>query len=564
VSALGGTGGKRLLQLTASVIVSGLAASRLGAQSQQQTLPTFGSNAGVKLYRIAGALTDSVSGKPVDGATMELSTTTAARQIVQTTKTNADGQFALDPMPAGKYSLVAMRRGYPSEAFDEHEEFSSAIVTGEGQDTEHIPFLLDPGGVIRGHVTDDAGEPVVGAHVVVKHWTRWGGLGDQIVNDIELESDDQGEFEGWNFSPGQYLLAVKADPWFAIHPSRSEREALSSDEQRAAVAALDVAYPLTYYDGTTDEKSASPIWLASGETVEVNFALHAAPAVHLTLREPQDGDQISRWAFVTQTIFGGDVPAGTLTTRTDTNEPTTLEYAVAPGQYEVGAGTPPRIMEIEATGDQEVALASGMATVEKSLKVRMADGSPLPKALDIVLLSVDLPGHELKARVDEKSEAHFPSIPPGEWIALAESEGMALAVVAVESGSKTIADSRIDPAGQPMGMTLELAQGKTRIEGFTSKNGKGEAGVMIVLVPKDPAANLAEFRRDQSDSDGSFMLPGVIPGEYTLVAIEDGWGLDWAKPDVIRHYLAGGMAIRVSEMTGPLIQLSAPAAVQPR
>ena len=31
------------------------------------------------------------------------------------------------------------------------------------------------------------------------------------------------------------------------------------------------------------------------------------------------------------------------------------------------------------------------------------------------------------------------------------------------------------------------------------------------------------IRRDQSDSDGSFALRDVVPGQYTVVAIQDGW-----------------------------------------
>jgi len=68
---------------------------------------------------------------------------------------------------------------------------------------------------------------------------------------------------------------------------------------------------------------------------------------------------------------------------------------------------------------------------------------------------------------------------------------------------------------------------------------------MIVLVPKDPENNRDRFRRDQSDFDGTFTLRSVIPGEYTILAIEDGWDLDWAKPAVIEHYAAHGQPIVV-------------------
>jgi len=48
--------------------------------------------------------------------------------------------------------------------------------------------------------------------------------------------------------------------------------------------------------------------------------------------------------------------------------------------------------------------------------------------------------------------------------------------------------------------------------------------------PQDPSLNRGLFRRDQSDSDGSFSLRDAAPGKYTVVAIEDGWELEWAAP----------------------------------
>jgi hypothetical protein len=71
-------------------------------------------------------------------------------------------------------------------------------------------------------------------------------------------------------------------------------------------------------------------------------------------------------------------------------------------------------------------------------------------------------------------------------------------------------------------------------------------------------------RRDQSDSDGSFSLRDVVPGQYTVVAIEDGWELDWAEPQVIARYLPSGIPVTVSDKSGKLVMLSAPVPVQSR
>ena len=83
--------------------------------------------------------------------------------------------------------------------------------------------------------------------------------------------------------------------------------------------------------------------------------------------------------------------------------------------------------------------------------------------------------------------------------------------------------------------------------------------VMVVLVPEIPDHNLQLFRRDQSDSDGSFTLPNILAGKYTVIALENGWDLDWYTPAVLRKYLPGGEPVEVS----PNSKLEVKVSVQP-
>jgi hypothetical protein len=113
-------------------------------------------------------------------------------------------------------------------------------------------------------------------------------------------------------------------------------------------------------------------------------------------------------------------------------------------------------------------------------------------------------------------------------------------------------------------MLVTLSDSETRVEGFAQKDGKGFAGAMIVLLPKNPALWKALTRRDQSDSDGSFVLPDVAPGNYTAIAFEEGWALDWTSPEAMARYLPGGTSVTVTEQSGALIRLSSPVPVQMR
>ena len=90
------------------------------------------------------------------------------------------------------------------------------------------------------------------------------------------------------------------------------------------------------------------------------------------------------------------------------------------------------------------------------------------------------------------------------------------------------------------------------------------AGALVILVPKDPESHQEMFRRDQSDLDGSFVLRGVIPGAYTIVALEDAWGYAWLQPGVLSRYLQLGQNVTIGELMEGSMHLPDPVEVQRR
>jgi hypothetical protein len=99
---------------------------------------------------------------------------------------------------------------------------------------------------------------------------------------------------------------------------------------------------------------------------------------------------------------------------------------------------------------------------------------------------------------------------------------------------------------QPLELTIDASEGVGAITGTVLKADKPISGAMVVLVPQQIADNAPLFRRDQSDSDGTFILRDVVPGKYTAIAIQNGWDLEWGSPDVLRPYLASGIAVQIN------------------
>jgi len=509
------------------------------------------------LYRIAGKVVNAVTGEPVRRAAMALLAVEDSRPIASVESGN-DGSFALEGLPAAKYQLTASRRGFRTAFYDEHDEFSTAIVTGAGQETGGLLFRLVPGAVLHGVVTADGGDPVADADVML--FLKPHGTGDRIVEAGSALTDDTGAYEFGNLAAGDYLLAVKAEPWYALHHSSINTRPRPANDPSVA---LDVAYPVTYFDSTTDEASAFPIVLAGGSREEANITLHAVPALHLTLEAPR-AERGEVMPVLHQTIFGAKVFTESLASPPDPRQATVEFTGIAPGHYEVEQAEP-RIVELDATVNQRVDTSLGTPTVEISGTLQTSFGSSLKDEATVTLEPLDSALRQAPIQaVCLQGAFNFPKVPPGVWELWAESAGRQLPIASIALDGRAHAGNRLTVRDRPLSVVATVSQAETRVEGFARRDDKGMAGVMVVLVPKNRSAFRSLVRRDQSDSDGSFALRDVVPGQYTVVAIQDGWELDWAQPEVLGRYLPRGVAVTITETSGKLIRLSEPVPVQAR
>ena len=132
------------------------------------------------------------------------------------------------------------------------------------------------------------------------------------------------------------------------------------------------------------------------------------------------------------------------------------------------------------------------------------------------------------------------------------------------SGIETLGNSLSLTPGSLLTASILLIGGTALVEGFVKRSGKPAAGMMVVLVPDNPESNLELFRRDQSDLDGSFALHSVVPANYTVIAIEDGWTVDWSRPAVLARYAPRGEKLTIPAATRESVHLPEPVEVQPR
>jgi 5-hydroxyisourate hydrolase-like protein (transthyretin family) len=520
----------------------------------QATSQSLAANATQGTYRIAGILVNAATGEPIRRATVE-ALKVEDSQAVALCVTDNEGRFALERLPAAKYQLTASKRGFRTAFYDEHDEFSSAIVTGPDQNTTQLEFKLMPDALIHGIVTGNDGEPVANARVMLFKRPQFPATGERTIQIGGTVTDDTGAYELGDLGAGEYLLAVVAEPWYALHES--------APAKRNAV--LDVAYPVTYFDSTTDERSATPILLTGGSRQEANISLSAVAALHVSVSTPRKPDGSAAIPLLQETLFGNTIPSEVPNEMSDPGAGTAEISGIAPGHYTLTQGNPPRIVDLDLTASQQVDANAGSSANAVDGRVRMASGAPVPEEVTVSLQRAD---SGLGQRLDAVQALHgrfkFDAVPAGEWAVMATTGDRALPVVAVNSGGVQRAGNLATVGTRAAEIVVTLSEASTRIEGFARKDGKGFAGAMIVLLPKNRALWKALTRRDQSDSDGSFALPDVAPGDYTAIAIENGWVLDWTSPEAMARYLPGGTSVTVTAQSGSLFRLNSPVPVQMR
>lgn len=516
-----------------------------------------------KAYRIAGHVSSATDGHALAGATVSLAVAQGGGLIGAVTA-GEEGSFVFEGLGAGKYSLFGLRRGFVAAGYREHEQYSTAIVTGVGLDTEHLDLQFQPEASISGRVLDESGELVRNAMVTL--YSERHDMGrKQIKTYNTTVTDAFGEYSFPSLRAGNYFVSVRAQPWYAVPASPADSRALYPG---GIDPALDAAYPVTFYGDAIKEEAAVSIPVRPGKRLRADVRVAPVRAVRIKVGAAS-GTQVTMVSSLRTPVFDSfeDVPATAQTNAAGENEVTGL----APRRYEfVTTDQGPEPRSQSQTGDLDLSQGSAeidpqRTVAEGSMVLNFAQesGEQLP-AQSFVMLRGRRPIANNRQEI-AAGNATFNALPPDDYRFLVYGGGRVWQTLLIDDGEKHLVQDHWPlAAGEAATLKLAVAGTAKAVEGVAVRDGKPVAGAMVVLAPIDALDNPDLFRRDQSDLDGTFGLLNVPAGRYIVVAIDDGWKLEWGKAEVLTRFLVKGMAVAVPATQREAFRLPGPVVVQER
>jgi hypothetical protein len=325
------------------------------------------------------------------------------------------------------------------------------------------------------------------------------------------------------------------------------------DKPQEAHSALDVTYAAAYYPGTSDPSSASPLTLKPGDHAAADFNLVAVPALQIRIHVAGPGAQ-PFGANLEQRLGEAAVPAPFQqqgTRRDASGGQQVVLSGVAPGQYTLAIRSfgdhPGHWMQaLNLTADVDLTVPPESPSVAVTGVLKSAGGWPRQVRPALRLRNVAT-GEDVAAQVAENGEFDFQgqSIHAGSYeVSVVNLRGAAVSNV-MASGAKASGDIVAFSGAGPVQLQVLASRALAEVNGTALRDTTPVSGAMIVLIPEDFQNHVQLLRRDQSDSDGTFSLRNVLPGKYTVLAIQNGWDLEWQTAGALTPYLAKGSVIEV-------------------
>jgi uncharacterized protein (DUF2141 family) len=349
---------------------------------------------------ILGQVVTSDTGAAVRRARVSLSG--ADLRGARTATTDDEGRFVFTQLPAGRYTMSAVKNGYVSIAYGAKApgRAGTPIQLTDGQKLETKAILLPKGGVVTGVVHDEYGEPSPGTPVRAMRIVM--RTGEKRLEQAGTDTtDDRGMYRIYGLQPGQYIVSAQprntglagittsiaaeienamqqvqtmmgaggrgggaagggrgmqlGDLLQGMGGGRGGGQLLDQLQQLNPEGQTQTAYAPVFFPGTTSPSGANPVEISTGQErfgVDFQLQLVNTATVSGVLGVPEGMTPSNAQITLAPVDTLPGLPGATQTARAGQDGQFTFRN-VAPGQYRVSARAQVRDAEAVAAAQAQ-------------------------------------------------------------------------------------------------------------------------------------------------------------------------------------------------------------------
>jgi hypothetical protein len=543
---------------------------------------------------ISGRVVDASTGKPIAGVMVVVS----GPNLIRTgpgrgyspprVLTAGDGRFVFRSLPDGGFGVIATKNGYAEGAYGRRRPNGSAgdVVLSAGQPAADITIPIWKNGAISGTLTDEVGEPVVGAQVVICRASLVSGVRHFAPIDRPAYTDDRGIYRFSNLVPGDYIVAVTAPSLVvtmqvmrAIGYTGSTGGALSSAMPgtpsainvdgafvglaRGAIVPPPVTngrlsvYPPTLYPSASVTGDATVITIASAEErTGVDVQVQPVATARVTGTLVSSAGPFTDLMLRLRSVALKDVPliADASYARTDSNGQFVFP-AVPLGEYmltaDLSTGSPMNAMwvrtPVSVGGDVDGVTAVLRDGLHVSGRIEYQGIAPPPEpaagafqSAALTLESVDGTGGGPRGMLSGSEGFRLTGFTPGQYLVRVSQSPRGWMFKSAILNGVDVSETPFDLANDIDGLVLTYTDRWNGLNGIVhDANGNADTKATVLVFPTEASrwrsygSMPRRLKSALTNASGEFGISAFPSGEYFVVAVPGDSVDDWRDPKTL-------------------------------
>lgn len=516
-----------------------------------------------------------VQGKVVqgDGQGIRKVKVTLTGQQQYSAVTDENGQFTVEGVEAGAYAVQLERSGY---APDQKASRERQIKVADEQDTVDLTFHMVAAGVLSGKIVDLDGDPLRNFNVAAI--TSTSDATRRAPNRLQhAVTNDLGEYRIPDLPPGNYFVKATPQANEAPPPSPGEKENAKGR----------LVYAPTYFPGTLDKQQAAFVEVLAGATATADFGVQTSRVYRVSgtvvglswppMPKPTETEGASPIAVLVASQGMGQIlligKTGEMKEQRFARDGKFEFTDVLPGTYQAqvmilslsGMSPSVKMQKIRAPIEVNGADVDGLQLQAEtggdvSGKFRMEGDEKIDwKDLHVALLEVPEPGTENPrfgvmgggvSMVKQDGSFEIKDASTGEYqlaVGATSDKYRDYFTKSVLLHGQDVADSGFS-VGPGTVLDVVVSAKGAAVEGtVVDAAGKPVPDASVVTVPSSGKLGRPDaYQSGQTDEKGHFLLRGMNPGEFLVLAFEQMHG-NSRTPEFATKYESQGEKVQLDE-----------------